>query len=113
MTPEYAHALEVAGHAFSAWAGSVVVAAAGVVHFWPGRAQVWGMFSDQMPRYGALVHRHVLRYIQAHPVRRLECVIDPGFPASIEWAKRLGFRCETRMQKYGVHGQDMLMFVRV
>lgn len=112
-TPEYARALEEAGNGFSGWAGSEVIAAAGILHFWPGRAQVWGMFSYLMPRYGSLVHRHVLRYIQRHPVRRLECVIDPGFPVSIEWAKRLGFRYESRMTGYGVKGQDMLMYVRI
>lgn len=113
LTPAYAVALEQAGNGFSAWAGSEIVAVAGVVHFWEGRAQVWGMFSDLMPRYGALVHRRVLRYIQQHPVRRLECVVDPGFPKSIEWAERLGFELERPMRAYGVHGQDMLMYVRI
>lgn len=110
---EYARALQEAGNGFSGWAGSEVIAAAGIITFWPGRAQVWGMFSYLMPVYGALVHRHVLRYIQRYPATRLECVIDPAFPVSIEWAKRLGFRYESRMKKYGVMGQDMLMYVRV
>ena len=113
LTPDYAAALEAAGNGFSGWAGSEVIAAAGIIHFWPGRAQVWGVFSRLMPVYGALVHRHVLRYIQRHPVARLECVIDPAFPVSVEWAKRLGFRYESRMKKYGIHGQDMLMYVRL
>lgn len=113
VTPEYAQALQNAGEGFSGWVGSQVVAAAGIIKFWSGRAQVWGMFSDLMPVYGALVHRHVLRYIQRSPVARIECVIDPAFPVSVDWAIRLGFRYESRMEKYGVHGQDMLMYVRI
>ena len=112
LTLEYARALEQAGSAFSAWAGPVLIASAGVIEFWPGRSQVWAMMSDQMPRYGALIHRYVKRYLDHHPVRRLECVVDPQFQKSVEWAKRLEFEFESVMKAYGFHGQDMHMYVR-
>ena len=112
MTPAYCQSLAAAGEAFSAWVGPDLIAAAGVIHFWPGRAQVWAMMSWRLPQYGGLIHRHVKRYIQQHPVARLECVIDPRFPKSEEWAKRLGFKYESTMRAYGLHGQDMDMYVK-
>lgn len=110
--PEYCRALEGAGQAYSAWAGPDLIACAGVVTFWPGRAQVWAMMSWRVPQYALAVHRHVKRYIERHPVTRLECIIDPRFPVSGTWAERLGFRFESRMKQYGYHGQDMDMYVK-
>lgn len=112
LTPAYCQALAGAGNAFSAWAGPDLLACAGVVTFWPGRAQVWSMMSWRLKQYGGVIHRHVKRYIEAHPVTRLECIIDPRFPASEAWAKRLGFRYESTMKSYGYHGQDMDMYVK-
>lgn len=112
LTPEYAHALQHAGPCFSAWAGYDVIAVAGLVTFWPGRAQVWALMSGHIHDYGWAVHRHVVRYLSGCFVRRLECVIDPRFPASVAWAIRLGFQKESRMKRYGLHGQDMDMYVR-
>lgn len=111
LTLEYVQALERSGAAFTAWAGSTVVACAGYIHFWPGRAQVWAMMSYETQAYGGSIHRHVKRYIAAHPVTRLECIIDPKFEASVRWARRLGFAYESTMQRYGLRGQDMDMYV--
>lgn len=112
LTPDYAKALQHAGPCFSAWAGYEVIAVAGVVSFWPGRAQVWALMSDQINAYGWVIHRHVVRYLSGCFVRRLECVIDPRFQESAAWAIRLGFKKECTMPRYGVHGQDMDMYVR-
>lgn len=112
FTPEYANALQHAGPCFSAWAGCDVIAVAGLVTFWPGRAQVWALMSSRIKEYGGLVHRHVVRYLSGCFVKRLECVIDPRFPESAAWAIRLGFQKESRMKQYGCYGQDMDMYVR-
>ena len=111
LTDEYAQALERAGDAFTAWAGPSVIACAGYIHFWPGRAQVWAMISSDIRIYGSIIHKHVKRYIESHPVNRLECIIDPNFDASVRWALRLGFQYEGTMKRYGFHGQDMDMYV--
>ncbi len=112
LTEEYAKSLDLAGPSFSAWAGPDIIAAAGVVEFWPGRAQVWALMSSRITEYGGLVHRRVVRYLKQHPVKRLECIIDPRFPDSSRWAERLGFVFESKMKAYGVHGQDMDMYVK-
>lgn len=111
LTNDYAQALEQAGAAFTVWAGSTVIMCAGYIHFWPGRAQVWAMVSHNIPAYGGSVHRHVKQYIDAHPVARLECIIDPNFDVSVRWALRLGFAYESTMKRYGIRGQDMDMYV--
>lgn len=110
LTPEYAMQLERNSEAFTAWAGTRVIACAGYLHFWPGRAQVWAMISGDIRYYGPIIHRHVKRYILAHPVDRLECIIDPNFDASVRWALRLGFQYEGTMRRY-FKNRDMDMYV--
>ena len=112
LTEEYAKSLELAGPCFSAWAGPELIAVAGVVEFWPGRAQVWALMSSRITEYGGLVHRRVVQYLKSYHVRRLECIIDPRFPDSSLWAVRLGFFFESKMKAYGFHGQDMDMYVK-
>lgn len=111
LTPEYAASLQRAGNCFTAWAGSKVVASAGVVMFWPGRGQVWALISEDIHQYGAQVHRAVRTYLRNHPVRRLECIIDPRFTTSADWARRLGFEYRHTMELYGLHGEDMDLYV--
>jgi len=90
-----------------------VVACAGIVEFWPGRAQVWSLLSDQMPRYRKTVHRAVKTFLDGYRVRRLECVIDPRSETALRWAQHLGFQVEYLMRGYTPNGDDQLMCVRM
>lgn len=106
-------ALEKSGNGFSAFDGDNVIACAGIVVFWEGRAQVWAIMSRYIGCYAFTVHRAVKRYLRAYRCARLECIIDPTFTRSVEWARRLGFSFESVMPKYGMGGDTMHMFVRL
>lgn len=112
LTPQYGLDLKQAGPCFSAFAGPTVIACAGVMTFWPGRAQVWSLLSNQLPCYGGVIHRAVVRFLRGYDVARLECTVDPLHPQAVEWAKRLGFRYESTMPKYSPIGTTMDLYVR-
>src|SRR5688572_9620864 len=113
LTQQYGRSLEVAGPCYSAFAGMDVIACAGIVEFWPGRAMVWSLLSSQMPSYRKSVHKAVKGFLDGYRVRRLECVVDPRSEAAIRWAIRLGFHVEHLMEAYTPQGEDQLMFVRI
>ena len=113
LTAQYGRALERAGPCYSAFAGSRVLACAGVVEFWEGRAQVWSLLSEDMPLYRKSIHRAVTTFLLSYRTRRLECVVDPRSTASIRWAEHLGFEFEGTMPKYNPDGSNQLMFVRL
>lgn len=113
LTPRYGDALEKAGPCFSAFAGESVIACAGVLEIWPGRAQVWSLLSEDVGMYGFRVHLAVKRFLNAYRCRRLECVIDPRSARAIAWATALGFRREGFMEAYTPNGDDQDLYVRL
>lgn len=113
LTPSYGRSLQQAGPCYSAFVGSQVIACAGIVEIWTGRAQVWSLLSDQMPRYRKTIHRAVQTFLAGYRVRRLECIVDPRSKAAMRWAEHLGFHVEHRMTAYHPDGSDQLMYVRV
>src|SRR5262245_31221646 len=68
LTRQYGQALEAAGWCFSAFAGKNVIACAGVVWFWEGRAQVWSLMSDEMPKYRKSVHKAVKHFLRDYRI---------------------------------------------
>ena len=113
LTQQYGHSLAVAGPCYSAFVGSQVIACAGIVEFWAGRAQVWSLLSDQFVTYQKSIHRAVKTFLAGYHTRRLECVIDPDSPRALNWASHLGFTVEGRMRAYNPNGADQLMLVRI
>jgi hypothetical protein len=113
LTVQYGRSLEVAGPCYSAFAGSTVVACAGVVLLWAGRAQVWSLLSDEMPRYRKTIHKAVKGFLDGYRVRRLECVVDPRSETALRWARHLGFHVEHVMEAYTPQGDDQVMMVRI
>lgn len=92
--------------------GSTVVACAGIIEIWAGRAQVWSLLSHDFPRYHRSVHKAVKTFLLDYHTRRLECIVDPKLPEAMRWAERLGFQVEGRMASYTPNGDDQLMYVR-
>lgn len=113
LTIQYGQSLERAGPCYSAFVGMDVIACAGVVEIWAGRAQVWSLLSVSMPRYRKAVHKAVKRFLDGYRVRRLECVIDPRLETAKRWARHLGFIYEGTMYAYTPEGENQLMYVRI
>jgi hypothetical protein len=113
LTRSHGQALQYTGPCFTAFAGRDVIAVAGICKFWEGRAQVWSMLSPLMPQYKKTIHKAVKKVIDGYRVARLECVVDPRYPAAVRWAMRLGFDHESNMLNYGPDGSTHLMMVRI
>jgi RimJ/RimL family protein N-acetyltransferase len=114
LTYEYGVAVQKAGQCFTAFDGPVVIACAGLVNCWYGRAQVWSLMSEHVPNgYGPLVHRAVTRFLNQCTIRRLELTVDPDFARAVAWARRLGFTYESTMPAYGPQGETQDLYVRI
>ena len=113
LTLAHGLGLKQAGPCSTAMVGMDVVACAGVVEFWEGRAQVWALLSDQFPLYVKEIHRAVREFLHSYHVARLECVVDPRHERALRWAKHLGFTFESAMPKYTPNGYIQHMMVRL
>lgn len=109
----YGEALAQQGGGFTAFEGMDVIAVAGIVKLWEGRYMAWALMTPRVQDRALVIHRAVSRYLRQFRCRRLECVIDPEFPESVEWARRLGFIYEGTMPGYAVDGRSMDMYVRL
>lgn len=112
LTYAYGCQVQQAGDCFTAFAGPTVIACAGIVNCWQGRAQVWSLMSEHLPQYKKTIHKSVKQFLDSLTIRRLELTLDPEFPRAVEWAKRLGFAYESTMPQYGPNGELQDLYVR-
>lgn len=113
LTMAYGLSLQHAGPCYSAFAGDRVLACAGVMEMWRGRAQVWSILSEDVPRYRKTIHKAVWSFLRGYRMRRLECLVDPRSDAAIRWAEHLGFQREALVKAYTPHGDDQILMVRL
>lgn len=111
--PEYGRMLDFPGHAFTAMEGDKVIAMAGVLPRWEGRAEAWALLSGDLKRHFVRIHRAILRYLETSDIRRIETAVDANFKAGIVWAEMLGFKNEGLMPGYTPEGRDCYRFARV
>jgi hypothetical protein len=111
--PEYGRHLDVPGLAFTAMEGGEVLAMAGVMPRWEGRAEAWALLSGDLKRHFVRIHRAVLRFLETSDIRRIETAVDANFQAGIAWAEMLGFQNEGMMRGYTPEGRDCYRFARV
>lgn len=111
-----AYHAELARHeAYTALDGDRVIACAGVVKLWPGRAQAWALIAiDIGPDLMRSVHFAVKRFLTAHR-GRLEMNVAADFENAHRWARALGFKCETPegMEQYLPEGGSAFLYSRV
>lgn len=102
---------------YTAFNGGSVVAVAGLVTIWPGRAHLSALLSDE---FGAgngflLFHRETLRRMEACPIARIEATVDDDFKEGRRWLGMLGFHLETPlgMKGYMPDGRTSYLYARV
>jgi hypothetical protein len=110
---EYGEALQRGGPAYSAFVEDAVIACAGVVLQWEGRAVAWSLLSLSMPTALTAVFKHTKRFLNQYAARRVECTVDPRSAQAKNWATHLGFRYEGLMRAYTPQGDDMELWARV
>jgi len=113
LTLAYGEQLRSGGPCYTAWAGTTLVACAGIGHCWEGRAQVWSLMSVHLPTYKLAIHRAVKTFLRDFRIRRLELELDPTFPRAVAWATALGFQYESTMPAYGPQGEVYDRYVRL
>lgn len=112
-TPEYAKALEQT-QAYSLVEGGEVLACAGVVELWRGRAMMWSLLSRDIGGRILKVHRATKRMLDAVPYDRIEIEVAVGFEQGHRWARMLGFELEAAcMRKAFMDGCDAALYAKV
>lgn len=115
-TPDYGAAL-VNDMAWSVVDGGVILACAGILPVWEGRAIAWALLSRRItPRRFGRFHLWVKRALDdahARGIWRIETTVDPDFHNAVRWAAALGFRYEGHMRMYGPDRRDHLLVARI
>lgn len=114
--PEYAQTLARAD-SYTALAWNRVVAVAGIVTIWPGRAHLSALLAADLAcdNQFLLLHRETLRRVEALPHRRIEATVDDNFEEGHRWLGMLGFHLETPigMDGYMPDGRTSYLYARV
>lgn len=92
-----------------------VLAAAGLLPQWPGRACAWAMIAHNAGPHFVRITREVRRALEACEFRRIEITVDAHFAAAVRWAEVLGFRRETPepMAAYCPNGSPAYLYALV
>lgn len=94
-------------------AGDEIIACAGLVEIWPGRAYAWSILSEGCGAYFRRLHGMVRTVLERTPYRRIEATVDAGFTAGHRWMRLLGFEAEGTLRAYNPDGTDAVMYARV
>ena len=97
-TVESALEKEKGGPAYSAITDRVL-GCSGIIFMWPGVAQAWATFSDDLAKHHAIwmtkqVRSKLRELILAHDLFRVEMTVLASDKRNQEWARFLGFSCE-------------------
>jgi hypothetical protein len=111
---DYCQSLLEAGPAYTLIEDGKVLAVGGISLIWEGRGLMWSLISDGL--HGAQffrMHRITKRFLDLHPMRRIEITVDHQWPQAHRWAKLLGFKHEAYLPKYAPNGLDADQYVRL
>jgi hypothetical protein len=113
----YASRLAAAGPAFSLFdKRGLIVASAGVGVYWRGVGEGWLILSSLAEHFmfsvHALIKRGMAKVVKDLELKRLQIVVPVGSDRAVNWAHRLGFCWEGKMEKYGPDGADYHRFAR-
>ncbi len=89
----------------------------GITTYWPGRGQVWSVFSDTTKNNFVPTFRVIRRWLRLMidtKYHRIELSVDAGFPIGRRRAEMLGFQMEcARARKYLPDGADCALYALV
>jgi hypothetical protein len=91
-----------------------IIACGGVVLLWPGVAEAWALTSDLVAQYALAFHRiskvTVSSAIQFWKLHRVQAVVHSRHEVSQRWVKRLGFKREAILTRYGADQSQYIMY---
>lgn len=100
----------LAGEGYAMVDGKRVIAAAGIVENWPGRATAWFLAGRATMREWVGITQAVRRGIENQKHRRLEVAVHVDRKRAVRWAERLGFEREALCKKYLPDGSDAYIY---
>jgi RimJ/RimL family protein N-acetyltransferase len=119
--PDWRAQMECLRHAGPCWTGRLdgqVIGAAGLILHWHGRASVWCMLNQGIPRrvwpaiHAAVRARIALAQTDLH-LHRIEAEAAWGFLPGLRWLRLLGFEQEGLARAYGPDRRDFVRFAKV
>lgn len=115
---ELAKLKESKGPAVTAVIEERVVGCAGLEIPWPGVAEIWCVFVDDIDRYtmqlGKVIRPLIRQWREEHNLVRIQTPLRVDFPEGIRLAQWAGFKLEGKpMRKYHPDHSDALMYVMV
>lgn len=114
MTGDHLLSTEKSPFSFTATSKDRVIACAGLVEYWPGRAEAWAVLSPDCKREFLSLHGAVREFLDSAPVRRIEAAVKIGFYPGHRWVRALGFQLEAPLMKcFLVDGTDCALYSRV
>lgn len=106
--------------AFTARAGSCVLACSGIVRQWHGRWSAWAIYGNVAIaniRVMSLIARASKAFLDSqlslNDVRRVECSVLSDFDRGHLFARRLGFTMDCVARRYDPLGRDHTLYSRV
>jgi RimJ/RimL family protein N-acetyltransferase len=111
--PTYGEALAREELAFSGFVRGTVVACAGLIQQWPGRALTWALMSAEARPFMTQITRAIVRQMDRSGIRRIESAVDVSYPVSQRWHTIMGFEREGLMRAYTPDGRDCFLYARV
>jgi hypothetical protein len=77
------------------------------------RGLLWALLASDAGAHMLWLHRQTLKFLDAHPLTRLEASVEDAFPAGCRWIELLGFSYEGLMLGYGENGETHRRYARV
>lgn len=94
--------------------GGEIVFCCGVVDLWPGVGEVWALFSPLARRYPHTLQAMkwvIHNLFEKYDYVRIQTTVAVDNEAAIRFdEKHLGFKREGIMRRYGLHGEDHILF---
>ena len=98
------------------YAGARIIACAGLLHQWPGRALAWAVVGRTEPRQWIAIARRMAAMIGSAErcgMRRIEAAADAEFPQGCRLLEMLGFEIECRARAYSPAGRDHFLYAKI
>lgn len=113
LEPGYLDTLRAGGPCVALQAGAEVLVCCGLMHLWENRSVAWSLIARDAGRHFVRIFRMMRAIMEQHPVRRVECTVDPGFENGHRLARMLGFEREGLMRAYLPDGRDVVQYARI
>ena len=105
---------------FTAIFESEIVGIGGVYPIWDGVAWAWVTLTKDCKKRGlhgiialSAIRDKMEELIEENNIKRVQCTVNPDFPAAIKMVEHFGFKLECCMEAYYPNGENALLYSRI